>query len=369
MKILFLEPFFGGSHKDFALGFESFSCHDVTLVTLPDRFWKWRMRGAALYFVSHIKDISGFDAIITTDMLDLTDFLALAGKNLPPVLMYFHENQLSYPLAPDEKRDFHLGFTNIVSAVAADKILFNSNFHFNEFIGSASRLIKQMPDFKPKWMIEQIQKKAEVVYPGCRFEKGGVDFENREVNPPLIIWNHRWEYDKNPEFFFDALNSIKEKNIPFSLALLGENYNEFPNIFNHAKERFKDQLVVCGYVEEQNKYLSWLKKGAVVVSCAIQENFGISIVEAARYGCIPLVPDRLSYPEIMPQDLHATVLYLTKQDLVEKLENMLLTYQKNLPLQKRLSNHMEQFSWEIMVNRYDTALEEMIHKKKNTLTK
>ncbi|MBC2703575.1 DUF3524 domain-containing protein [Desulfobacula sp.] len=357
MKILFLEPFFGGSHKDFALGFKAHSCHDVTLVTLPDRFWKWRMRGAALYFVNHVKDFSVFDAIITTDMLDLTDFMSLAGKDLPPVLMYFHENQLSYPLSPRQKRDFHLGFTNIISALAADKVFFNSQFHFNDFMGSASLLIKQMPDSRPSWMIEQIREKTEVVYPGCRFKKGRVELKERELKHPLIIWNHRWEYDKNPEFFFEVLGRLKEKNIPFSLALLGERLASFPEVFSRAQEKFKDEIVVYGYVESRDNYLSWLEKGAIVVSCAIQENFGISIVEAVRFGCIPLLPDRLSYPEIMPKEFHSKILYQTKEDLITRLEDMLVNYQDYLPLQKRLSIELEQFSWEVIVKRYDTALE------------
>ena len=356
MKILFIESFFGGSHKDFAKGFKAHSCHDVTLVTLPDRFWKWRMRGSALYFAHHVKDFSVFDAIITTDMMDLPDFLSLAGKNLPPVLMYFHENQLSYPLAPTQKFDSHLGFTNIISALAADKVFFNSRFHFNAFIEAAGRLIKQMPDQRPKWMIEEIRKKTKVVYPGCRFKKGIIDLKERELNKPLIIWNHRWEFDKNPGFFFDVLGGLKERDIPFSLALLGEKLERFPDVFKEAKEQFKEQLVAYGYVESRDEYLSWLKKGAIVVSCAIQENFGISVVEAARYGCIPLLPNRLSYPEIMPEDFHHQILYNTKKDLMGKLEDILLNYQDYLPLQKKISKNMELFSWEIIVKQYDSAL-------------
>jgi glycosyltransferase involved in cell wall biosynthesis len=359
VKILFLESFFGGSHKEFALGFKAHSRHDVTLVTLPDRFWKWRMRGSALYFINTIKDFSVFDVIIVTDYLDLTDFLSLAGKDLPPVLMYFHENQLSYPLSPRQTRDSHLGFTNIISAFAADKVLFNSQFHFNDFMKSASRLIRQMPDFKPGWMIEKIRQKAAVVYPGCEFETGEIDLAQKNVKKPLIIWNHRWEYDKKPEFFFDALTALKEKNIPFSLALLGERYDIFPDIFKQAKEKFKDEIVVYGYVESRKEYINWLQKGAIVLSCAIQENFGISIVEAARFGCIPLLPDRLSYPEIMPQKLHSRVLYQTKQDLVEKLADRLINYQDYLLLQKTLSMKMEQFSWEIIVRQYDKNLENL----------
>jgi glycosyltransferase involved in cell wall biosynthesis len=36
-----LEPFFGGSHKDFAQGLVSHSRHKIDSVTLPARFWKW----------------------------------------------------------------------------------------------------------------------------------------------------------------------------------------------------------------------------------------------------------------------------------------------------------------------------------------
>ncbi|WP_300462213.1 DUF3524 domain-containing protein [Desulfobacula sp.] len=359
MKILFLEPFFGGSHQDFALGFKTHSCHDVDIVSLPDRFWKWRMRGAALYFAHHIKDFSCYDVIMTTDMMDLTDFLSLAGNNLPPVLMYFHENQLSYPLSPHEKRDFHLGFTNIISAVAADKVVFNSKFHFADFMVAANRLVKQMPDFRPKWMMDTIREKTRVVYPGCWFETGEMDLTHGDVERPLIIWNHRWEYDKNPEFFFDALGRLKEKNISFSLALLGEQLDLVPPVFDQAREQFKEEIVVCGYVESREAYQSWLNKGAIVVSCANQENFGIAVVEAVRFGCIPVLPDRLSYPEIMPKAVHPQVLYQTKEDLVAKLADRLLNYEKYLPLQKRLSREMAQFSWQTIINQYDNALKNL----------
>jgi glycosyltransferase involved in cell wall biosynthesis len=367
LKILFIEPFFGGSHKDFALGFKNHSCHDVTLVTLPDKFWKWRMRGAALYFVNHVKDFSVFDLIIVTDMMDLADFISLAGENLPPVLMYFHENQISYPLGPNQKKDSFISFTNIISAATADRVLFNSNFHFNDFIKAAGQLIKTMPDSKPHWMIDQIKQKSQVVYPGCRFEKGRCDLKERDTKRPLIIWNHRWSYDKNPELFFDALENLKQKNIPFTLALLGERPEIFPAVFGQAKERFCDELLVVDYLESREQYLSWLKKGAIVISSAIQENFGISVVEATRFGCIPLLPQRLSYPEIMPRKFHSKILYKTKKDLVEKLEDLTLNYSKKLTLQKELSCSMEQYSWELIVKQYDIILEDLRLKNNNML--
>ena len=48
MKILILEPFFTGSHKDWAEGFKFHSKHEVQILSLPGRFWKWRMHGGAI---------------------------------------------------------------------------------------------------------------------------------------------------------------------------------------------------------------------------------------------------------------------------------------------------------------------------------
>ncbi|MDA3941475.1 MAG: DUF3524 domain-containing protein, partial [Spirochaetia bacterium] len=50
LKILFLESFYSGSHKAFADGLIKNSKHNIEILTMPARFWKWRMKGAALYF-------------------------------------------------------------------------------------------------------------------------------------------------------------------------------------------------------------------------------------------------------------------------------------------------------------------------------
>ncbi len=359
LKILFLEPWYGGSHQDVALGFKAHSRHDICLVTLPDRFWKWRMRGAALYFANQVENISDYDVVLATDMMDLTDFKALMGNNIPPVVLYFHENQLSYPLASGQKRDFHLGFTNIISAFAADRVLFNSQFHLDEFIQAAERLVKHMPDFRPRWMMEKIKEKASVVYPGCRFATKPFEVGKEDVTPPLIVWNHRWEFDKKPEEFFEILEGIKEKGIDFSLAVLGESLDLHPEVFDIAREKFKDEIRVFGYAESRSEYLSWLKKGSVVISCAIQENFGISIVEAVRHGCLPLLPARLSYPEIMPKAFHDKIIYGSKEELTTKLEYALLNPQKHLDIRQALSNEMEKFAWDVMAKQYDAILDSL----------
>ncbi len=360
MKILFLEPFYGGSHKDFALGLSEYSSHEIEVVTLPPRFWKWRMRGASLYFLKQIPDISGYDLIFATDMMDLADFKGLAGRRCPPVVFYFHENQLSYPLGPHQKRDSHLGFTNVISAFAADAVIFNSKFHRDDFFKAAGTLIKQLPDTRPEWMLDEIEEKTEVLYPGCRYPADLIPgIGKKGLDRPLVVWNHRWEYDKNPDLFFRVLSRLKDKGVLFYLALLGEQYKIIPKVFDRAKEEFENEVLVQGFQKSAADYRAWLDKGTVVVSTAIQENFGISVMEAVAHGCLPILPNRLSYPELVPLSHHDDVIYTSEKGLEIRLERLLTQTETFEQARRELAAHAAGFSWETLIREYDDLMERM----------
>jgi glycosyltransferase involved in cell wall biosynthesis len=360
VKILFLEPFFGGSHQDFATGFAAHSRHDITLLTLAPLYWRWRMRAASLHFLQQIKQVTDYDLVFATDMMDVAQFKALAGPDCPPLVLYFHENQMSYPLsarARQRKPDMDAGLININSALAADQIWFNSQFHLSAFLKEVRHLIKQMPAPRPKNRVDQIQKNARVVYPGCRFPSTPDTLASDTQTPPLIIWNHRWEYDKQPDLFFKVLVRLKKRGILFALAVLGEKYDLYPAVFDQARERLAKEMVAFGYEPSRSVYEAWLKKGRVVVSTAIQENFGISVVEAVRFGCFPLLPCRLSYPELVPEKRHPDVFFRTENQLVEKLSFHLQHPGTCVDERNELSRHMQAFSWEIRVIEFDDLLE------------
>ena len=345
MRVLFIEPFFGGSHRDFAEGWIALSKHEVDLVTLPARFWKWRMRGAAPFFAGKIRDIDRYDVLVTSDMLDLAAFKALVGPACPPALVYFHENQLTYPLAPGETMDYQFGFTNITTALCADRVLFNSRTHFSSFFEQLTPFLNMMPDCRPKWVPDKIRGKSSVFHPGCSFPAAGLT-PAPFSSPPLVVWNHRWEFDKNPEVFFRALEVVKSRGAAFRLALLGESRTRVPDVFDRAKEIFENEIIQYGYVESKDEYLDWLRRGWVVVSTALQENFGISVVEAVRFGCLPLLPDRLSYPEILPREFHAKFLYQDFEDLVSRLMEILINPSGLESVRLDLAASMASYAWE-----------------------
>lgn len=372
-----MEPFYGGSHKDFADGLQAHSRHTITLKTLPARFWKWRMRGAALHFAATIPDPGSYDLLLTCGLLSLSDLKALWGPEMPPAVLYFHENQLSYPLPEGEKMDYQFGFTDITSALAADGLLFNSRFHRNDFLKNLRPFIARMPEYKPYWAIERIEEKAQILYPGCRFpgpapEGGAPPLSATPMSGsparkppggrPLIIWNHRWEFDKQPDLFFDALREARRRGLDFELALLGENFQKVPQPFLKAREEFGDRIKQYGWASSREDYIRWLREGDIVISCAIQENFGISVMEALRWGCRPLLPRRLSYPELIPEGFHDEVFYRHDEELAERLCSLLLQYRKDpeaFPL-SGLADHAAGFAWDSIIPRYDSFFSSLL---------
>jgi glycosyltransferase involved in cell wall biosynthesis len=357
MQILFLEPFYGGSHREFADGLVAHSRHRIELHTLPARWWKWRMRGAALHFSREIARPEDYDLLLTSDLMSLSDLKALWGVRCPTTIVYFHESQLTYPVAPGERMDYQFGFTDITTGLAADQILFNSDSHLSSFFDQLPRFLAKLPEYRPIWVVEALRPKCEVLYPGCRLPAELEKAATEIAAPPLVIWNHRWEHDKNPGAFFKALGQIKNQGIAFRLAILGERFNNAPAVFAEAQGQFSEEIVQWGFAADRAAYLDWLGRGTVVVSTALQENFGIAVVEAVACGCLPLLPDRLSYPELLPDDLHPTLLYANTADLVNKLCGVLRRPEKFARQRSRLRRHMQRFAWPNSIHAYDRYFE------------
>ncbi len=95
VNILLVEPYYTGSHAAWVSGYAAHSRHRVTTLTLPGRFWKWRMHGGAVTLARHFMETETKpDLILANDMLDLTTFLALTRVRTHhiPTALYFHEN-------------------------------------------------------------------------------------------------------------------------------------------------------------------------------------------------------------------------------------------------------------------------------------
>ncbi len=306
MNILVLEPYYGGSHRAFLAGLTRNLPYTFDLLTLPAHSWKWRMRLAAPHFAAVLAEdprYAGktFDRILCSSLVDVAALRGLLPPSLRtiPLLTYFHENQFAYPVQVPDARDVHFGLTNLTTALASDRLAFNSHYNLDSFLAGCEELLAKMPDMSLVGYEEAIRAKATILHPGLDFsEIDSCPKERQPGRPPVLVWNHRWEHDKNPELFFNTLYGLAEQRVPFGLIVLGESFKSQPPVFAQAAQRLAQHIVHFGYAEDRQEYCRLLCQGDVVVSTANHEFYGIAVLEAVRAGCRPLVPDRLSYREL-----------------------------------------------------------------------
>lgn len=368
VNIALLEPFMTGSHAAWAQGYAAHSQHRVEIFSLEGKHWKWRMHGGAVTLARQFL-ASGFrpDLILATDMLDLTIFLALTRSVTAhiPCVVYFHENQLSYPWSPDDadpalQRDAHYCFINFTTALAADRVCFNSAYHQRDFLAQLPSFLRSFPDYTELDLVDKIAQKSVTLPLGLDLAaldsqrgKGADTDVNAAVRSkvPLILWNHRWEYDKNPAEFFRALFALQEQGAEFNLAVLGEVYRRQPPIFAEAQKRLAAHIVHWGYVENYAEYGAWLWRADILPVTSVHDFFGISVVEALYCGCYPLLPHRLAYPEHVPEGLHAQCFYTDYDDLVRRLAQVCNSHP--VACASEIRHHVAGYAWEQMAPEYD----------------
>ncbi len=401
MRILLVEPWQTGSHLAWAEGYREASGHEVDIVGLPGELWRWRLRGGALPLAEKITtwiDKNGQpDLLLISGLVDVAELLGLARRNLSPdvgVVIYQHESQLVYPVA-DGNYDNGAALRNWMSWCVADLVLFNSYHHMRSVTEALPGFVESLPDKTHVPMIEPVIGRFEVFNVGVdlsripereplpppnahpsslRFlepdqvngaEGPGSDEaaeSSGELAPPagrpVILWPHRWERDKDPAAFLAALRKVKEAGLDFGLVLAGQDppsgSTQACEERSSAEAEFADHIVASGDFD-RDEYLEHVAHSDLVVSCAKHEFFGVAIVEAVASGCVPLLPNALSYPELIRPPWHGSVLYEPGTfgsrlvDAVKRIDD-LKEETVGLP------QSMRRFDWATMAKVYDDRI-------------
>jgi len=115
--------------------------------------------------------------LFTSSVLNLAELVAIRPDLAhTKKLVYFHENQLTYPVRKEstrnkrqieckEQRDFQYGYNQVLTSLTADRIIFNSSFNMNSFLQNISSFLNQTPDYHVKLNIKgEILPKCSVSY-------------------------------------------------------------------------------------------------------------------------------------------------------------------------------------------------------------
>ena len=197
-------------------------------------------------------------------------------------------------------------------------------------------IAKEIPDTDIGGSLAAIESKSQVLHPAIVALTAPRQKKPKDA-PPVVLWNHRWEHDKNPDEFFRALIQLKKAGVLFQLIVAGQSFPTTPPIFDEARLELAEQIIHWGHAENRDEYELLLAQSDIVVSTAHHEFFGLAVLEAAMAGAIPLVPDHLSYPELYPDKYR----YPPGQ-LIAALKNLL---QGTLNPDEELQGELKRFQW------------------------
>lgn len=364
LRILALDPYYGGSHRAFLDGWRQRSRHDWTVLTLPAHKWKWRMRHAAVTFAEQLRETSTgpWDALLCSDMLNLAEFKGLCPPAAAlPAIAYFHENQLTYPVRHDEPRDLHFALTNMTTALAATQVWFNSAFHRDSFLAALDELLARMPDHQPTGAVESIRGKSTIHPPGI---EAFPPRPPRAPGPLRILWAARWEHDKRPDVLFDAIRMLRRHTDAFRLSVVGQQFRDVPDVFDVARREFDAHVDQWGYLPDRAAYEQVLRSADVVVSTADHEFFGLAVAEAVAAGAHPLLPNRLAYPEILQVAENPASREFLYEGGAEELAKQLASLAQTIAAgediwrgdAEKARRLVERFSWDRVAGEMDDAL-------------
>lgn len=301
-RVLYLEPYDGGSHAAFTRTLLGRVPARWTPLTLSGHHWKWRMRGAVPYWALAEADAlaAPYDVLWASAYVPLAELFGVAPALAQvPSVLYFHENQLAYPVQDrfHKARDHHYGVSQLLAGLAATRLVFNSAHNRDTFFEAAQALLRALPKPRPPGWLDRLRAKSEVLPLLLDLaDEAPAPAAPPHPDGPLLLWNHRWEHDKAPEDFAQALLTLHARGHRFRVALCGQRFRETPEAFTRLKAALGDR-VLCFGDQDRAAYAGWLRRADLALSTARHEFFGIAMLEAAHAGCDVLVPDALAYPE------------------------------------------------------------------------
>lgn len=270
-------------------------------LTLPPRYFRWRIRGNPLSWLNEASLDEQWDLVVATSMVDLATLRGLHPRLAgTPAILYFHENQFAYPGSDRQHDSIDPAMVNLYAALSADRLVFNSDWNRRSFLAGVEQLLQRLPDAVPAGIIDRLGGKASILPVPLETDVFRPHDAVRDFSRPHVLWNHRWEYDKGPEVLLAFVEHLKALKQPFSLSVVGEGFRRCPAPLTRLREAHSDVIHHWGFIPEVEDYRRLLAQADLVLSTAWHDFQGLSVQEAMAAGCLPWVPDRLAYPEYVP---------------------------------------------------------------------
>ena len=274
---------------------------DWTHKTQRARFFSWRVRASGwMWALSGDPDLArDYEVVVATSLTGVVALKAMCpALRDVPLWLYFHENQFAHPLEARQEAAHRMGwrFQSLQNALCADAVSFNTVFNRDTFLEGAAAMLRRFPERLPGDPVGQIRRRSDVL--PVPLTETFAAYRNTPKEAGLIVWNHRWEWDKQPERFLEALVRLRREGVAFRVAMLGSGGGRDGALAGY-REALGDRVAAWGEADPAN-YREWVGRAAVGVSCALHDFQGLSVLELAQAGARVVVPRRVAYPECVP---------------------------------------------------------------------
>ena len=150
------------------------------------------------------------------------------------------------------------------------------------------RWMKRMPKPHIPDLADRIGAKSEVMHLGLDFtgwdELKPVVTTDTSVSTPVILWNHRWSWDKGADAFVQFVGDVLDAELPASFVIFGEGLSGDPTDGMPCRTSWAAGVAV-GMCLFQDEYVRWLWRSDVA-PVHPNKNFW-PLVEAMRCEVIP----------------------------------------------------------------------------------
>ncbi len=355
MLIDLVNPWHRGSHRSWAEGYAERSRHAIRLVALEGEAWRWRLQSGAVALVEPMaaawRADGAPDVLLVSGMVDTS---VLLGLLRPPertkVVVYQHESQVARP-RPDQPEARDAVLAQWRGWLAADEIWFATEWHRAVAFRGLLAFAESQPGPEITRTLRALADRTAVVPVGVDLEP----FSEPAVpdgGPPIVLWNHRWEPDKDPAAFVSAVDRLVRDGVGFRLVLAGDHGDSGAPEYDDLLRRHTDRVEAAGPFDPPT-YNELVRRADVVVSTAVHEFFGVAMVEAMAAGAVPVLPDRLAYPEILGE--WAELAYADRtfgSALAAALDDLDAARRRT----SGLAESMQRFDWSVVAADMDARL-------------
>jgi glycosyltransferase involved in cell wall biosynthesis len=204
-------------------------------------------------------------------------------------------------------------YTEVGWVEAVDKIFVGSAYHKTQLFNMRVGPISQLSIFSSKI----------IVTGNPMFREDYKEYPDVVKDNTLILPN-RFDYEKRPNISLDFAYILKRRNPSLRIMVTTSRPKFTSNrqwLVQYARRLEADGVIEihAGLTKEQ--YHRCLSEAKVMLSNTIEENFGYCIAEACHYGCIPIIQNAFSHPELVQYD--DRLLFNSEDEIIQKVEDVL----------------------------------------------